>query len=132
MWTEALARRTGELTAIDASPQAIGIARRRCPATVRFVRADILRWVPERRYQLIFFAFWLSHVPSSRVADFFSLLRRALDASGQVVFVDEHVSQACKEQATADPEIVERTLSDGTAHRLVKGLPGPAEAPSTP
>ena len=61
---------------------------------MRFVCADILRWVPDRRYQLIFFAFWLSHVPASRVADFFTTLGRALTASGQVIFVDEHVSQA--------------------------------------
>ncbi len=110
MWTEALARRTGDLTAIDASPEALEIARRRCPASVRFVCADILRWVPDRRYQLIFFGFWLSHVPPPRVAGFFSMLRRALTASGQVIFVDEDVSQASKEQATADPEIVERSL----------------------
>ncbi len=120
MWTEALARRTGDLTAIDASPEALEIARRRCPASVRFVCADILRWVPDRRYQLIFFGFWLSHVPPPRVAGFFSMLRRALTASGQVIFVDEDVSQASKEQATADPEIVERSLPDGTVHRLVK------------
>ncbi len=120
MWTGALARRAGDLTAIDASPEALDIARRRCAASVRFVCADILRWVPDRRYQLIFFAFWLSHVPSSRVAGFFTILRRALTASGQVIFVDEHVSQASKEQATADPEVVERRLPDGTVHRLVK------------
>ena len=120
MWTEALARRTGDLTAIDASPEALEIARRRCPASVRFVCADILCWVPGRRYQLIFFGFWLSHVPSPRVAGFFSMLRRALTATGQVFFVDEHVSQASKEQATADPEVVGRRVPDGTVHRLVK------------
>jgi SAM-dependent methyltransferase len=120
MWTGALARRTGDLTAIDASPEALDIARRRCPASVRFICADILRWVPDRRYELIFFAFWLSHVPSSCVAGFFSTVRRALTASGQVIFVDEHVSQAWKEQVTADPEVVGRRLEDGTVHRVVK------------
>jgi hypothetical protein len=43
-------RRAAELTAIDASPEAIEIARRRCPASVRFACADILRWTPDRRY----------------------------------------------------------------------------------
>lgn len=127
MWTEALARRTDDLTAIDASPEALGIARRRCPGSVRFVCADILRWVPDRRYELIFFAFWLSHVPSSRVAGLFGTLRRALAASGQVIFVDEHVSQAGKEHATADPEVAERRLDDGTVHRVVKVFVDPPQ-----
>jgi 2-polyprenyl-3-methyl-5-hydroxy-6-metoxy-1,4-benzoquinol methylase len=127
MWTEALARGTGDLTAIDAAPEALDIARRRCPGAVQFACADIFRWVPERRYQLIFFAFWLSHVPSSRLAGFFSLLDRALAASGEVVFIDEHVSQASKEQGRADPEVVQRSLPDGTVHRLVKVFVDPPE-----
>jgi demethylmenaquinone methyltransferase/2-methoxy-6-polyprenyl-1,4-benzoquinol methylase len=127
MWTKALARRTGDLTAIDASPEALGIARRRCAASVRFVCADILRWVPDRHYQLIFFAFWLSHVPSSRAAGFFGTLRRALTASGQVIFVDEHISQAGKERFTADPEVAERCLDDGTVHRVVKVFVDPPQ-----
>jgi SAM-dependent methyltransferase len=52
MWTEALAGRTDDLTAIDSSPEVIDIARRRCPAYVRFACADILRWEPDRHYQL--------------------------------------------------------------------------------
>jgi demethylmenaquinone methyltransferase/2-methoxy-6-polyprenyl-1,4-benzoquinol methylase len=127
MWTEALARRTADLTAIDASPEALDIARRRCAASVRFACADILRWVPDRRYQLIFFAFWLSHIPSARLTGFFNVLRQALTASGQVVFVDEHVSQAGKEQITADPEIAERRLGDGTSHRVVKVFVDPPQ-----
>ena len=120
MWTQALARRVENLTAVDASPEAIAIARARCPASVRFVCADILRWTPDRRYQLIFFGFWLSHVPSAWMASFFSTLRRSLTPSGQVIFVDEHVSQAAKERPTSDPEVVERSLGDGTVHRVVK------------
>lgn len=67
MWTQMLAARAAELTAIDSSPEAIEIARRSCPASVRFSCADILHWAPDRRYQLVFFGFWLSHVPSSRL-----------------------------------------------------------------
>jgi trans-aconitate methyltransferase len=120
MWTRMLADRAAELTAVDASPEAIDIARRRCPASVRFCCADILSWTPDRRYQLVFFGFWLSHVPSSRLEKFFDMLRRSLTATGEVIFVDEHVSQAWHEQLTADPEIVMRDLSDGTRHQVVK------------
>ena len=120
MWTRMLADRAAELTAIDASPEAIEIARRRCPASVRFACADVLRWTPDRRYQLVFFGFWLSHVPSSHLGNFFGMLRQSLTATGEVIFVDEHVSQASHEQPTADPELVTRDLSDGTQHQVVK------------
>jgi len=43
-----------------------------------------------------------------------------LTATGEVIFVDEHVSQASHEQPTADPELVTRDLSDGTQHQVVK------------
>jgi 2-polyprenyl-3-methyl-5-hydroxy-6-metoxy-1,4-benzoquinol methylase len=120
MWTQMLAGRAAELTAIDSSPEAIEIARRRCPASVRFSCADILHWAPDRRYQLVFFGFWLSHVPSSRLGSFFGMLRESLTPAGEVIFVDEHVSQAQHEQPTADPELVTRGLSDGTRHHVVK------------
>jgi len=120
MWTEALANRTSVITAIDASPEAIAIAERRCPASVTFVCADIWQWIPDRRYQLIFFGFWLSHVRTSRIPAFFGLLDRALEPTGQVVFVDEQASPAPEERRTSDPEVVERTLDDGSVHRLVK------------
>lgn len=120
MWTEALAKGTREITAVDASPEAIAIAQRRCPESVTFVCADIWQWVPDRRYQLIFFAFWLSHVPSSRLATFFGLLDRALLLSGEVIFVDEQETQASEEKRTSDPEVVERVLEDGTVFHLVK------------
>jgi 2-polyprenyl-3-methyl-5-hydroxy-6-metoxy-1,4-benzoquinol methylase len=119
-WTQMLAGRAAELTAIDSSPEAIEIARRRCPASVRFSCADILHWVPDRRYQLVFFGFWLSHVPSSHFGSFFGMLRQSLTPTGEVFFVDEHVSQASHEQPTADPELVTRGLSDGTRHQVVK------------
>jgi ubiquinone/menaquinone biosynthesis C-methylase UbiE len=120
MWTAALAQRPGQLTAVDAAPEAIAIARRRCPDAVAFVCADVLSWLPEARYDLIFFGFWLSHVPTALRPDFFGRLRRSLTLAGHVVFVDEPASQAGNEQPTDHPEIVERTLIGGSTHRLVK------------
>lgn len=120
IWTSPLAGRVDDLTAVDASPEALALARQRCPAQVRFVCTDVLRWLPTRRYGLIFFAAWLSHVPAERLDGFFADLRSHLAPGGQVAFVDEHVSLRSKERSTGDPEIVLRELSDGTQHRIVK------------
>src|SRR5919108_840112 len=62
-WTERLARHAHELVAIDASPEAIEIARRRAPS-VRYVVADLFEWEPSERYDVVFFSFWISHVPA--------------------------------------------------------------------
>ena len=125
IWTAVLAGRTDDLTAVDASAEAIEIARSRCPATVDFVCADIFSWAPDRRYDLVFFAFWLSHVPARRLAGFFKLLERSLVPSGEVVFVDEHISESAKERATATAGVIERTTTDGTTFRLVKRFVDP-------
>lgn len=121
MWTESLARRDTLLTALDAAPEALSVARRRCPNRVEFVCADVFEWKPKERFDLIFFAFWLSHVPSLLVGSFFDRLSGPAAPGGRVVFVDEHVSQAAHDVAlTEDPEATRRRLADGSVHRLVK------------
>jgi len=121
MWTRSIAGRATELIAVDTSPEALAIARTRCPETVELVCADALEWLPDRRYDVVFFAFWLSHVPSSRLDGFFGHLQRLLTPAGRVVFVDEHVSRADNDaHADLRREVAERTLGDGSIHRLVK------------
>jgi demethylmenaquinone methyltransferase/2-methoxy-6-polyprenyl-1,4-benzoquinol methylase len=63
MWTRHLADCAATVTAVDAAPEMITLARQRVTAdNVTFVTADILTWAPPQRYDTIFFAFWLSHV----------------------------------------------------------------------
>jgi trans-aconitate methyltransferase len=126
VWTERLARRTRTLTAVDAAPEMIEIARARTGADVRFVCADVLSWQPSRRYDVVFFGFWLSHVPADRFAAFWTRLADCIVDGGQVVFVDEHVRHAPKESWLAR-EVAERTLADGTRHRIVKSYLDPSD-----
>jgi SAM-dependent methyltransferase len=118
VWTQALTPRSRTLTAVDAAPEMIELARPRAPGAT-FVVADILGWRPPRRYDVGFLGFWLSHVPESALADFWTLVADCLVDGGQVVFVDEHAGGAGKERWLADG-VVERTLSDGSRHRIVK------------
>jgi demethylmenaquinone methyltransferase/2-methoxy-6-polyprenyl-1,4-benzoquinol methylase len=118
VWTQLLAPRAKTLTAVDAAPEMIELARPRAPDTT-FVAADILDWRPPRRYEVVFFGFWLSHVPEPAFAAFWALVADCLVDGGRVVFVDEHVAGAGKERWLADG-VVERTLSDGSTHRIVK------------
>ena len=74
-----LAGRARSVTAVDAAPEMIAIARDRvCGLPVEFVTADLFGWQPSRRYDTVFFGFWLSHVPPARFAPFWSTVRAAL------------------------------------------------------
>ena len=122
IWTRHLAACAGSLTALDAAPEMIALARQRvADPRVTFVAADVLDWVPARRFDTVVFAFWLSHVPASAFGRFWSVVRAALASDGRVLFVDDLPQAADRETYLAGSgEIVERRLQDGTRHRLVK------------
>lgn len=123
-WTGALAARARSVTAVDASPEALRIARARVAAPhVRFDRADVFRWRPPRRFDTVFFAFWLSHVPPARLGDFWNTVAAALAPRGKAIFIDEGPAAAAHEQAAAQV----RQLDDGSRYRIVKVFHDPAE-----
>ncbi len=135
LWTEALAGWADQLTAIDAAPEAVAIARDRVrAANVRFEVADVfsgrpgtLSGGPGTRFDMIFFSAWLSHVPASRFAAFWQLLRDLLAGHGRVLFIDEHVDERGKEAyLPGQDDVVERRLNDGRRFRVVKNFVDPA------
>jgi 2-polyprenyl-3-methyl-5-hydroxy-6-metoxy-1,4-benzoquinol methylase len=129
MWTRHLAGCAATVTAIDAAPEMIALARQQVAGgNVTFVTADILAWAPPRRFDTVFFAFWLSHLPASEFGRFWSLLRGALASGGRVLFVDDQPAAAGLETYVGGSgEVAERSLSDGTRHRLIKVVRDPAE-----
>jgi hypothetical protein len=69
---------------------------------------------------------WLDQVRCTRRVARASSAFTHCSRSG-VIFIDEHVSQAVKENVPdPDHEVAERTLSDGSTHRLVKVYIEPA------
>lgn len=83
----------------------------------------MLGWRPPHRYDTVFFAFFLSHVPPSRLGDFWSTVAAALAPNGKVVFIDEGPAAAAREEVAADV----RRLDDGSRYRIVKVLHEPGE-----
>jgi SAM-dependent methyltransferase len=127
-WTTQLLRHAAEVTAVDASAEMIGIASARVGSKrVEFVLADLFRWQPERRYDVVFFGFWLSHVPPERFAWFWSLVADCLKPDGRVFFVDDGYRSA-DELVEGEPSwVIQRRLGDGTAYRIVKAPYRPAD-----
>lgn len=90
-YTSSLLASADHVTAIDASAESLELARTklaRWADRLIWVRADVFRWRPSRRYDTIFFAYWLSHVPLGRFAAFWQLVCEVLAPNGRVFFID--------------------------------------------
>jgi SAM-dependent methyltransferase len=120
-WTGELARLAASVTAVDASPEMLAIASAKSGVHgVRFVQADLFSWRPERRYDVVFFGFWLSHVPNERFDAFWRLVADCLVADGRVFFVDDAYRTADELIEGEASSTIQRRLNDGTVHRAVK------------
>jgi SAM-dependent methyltransferase len=122
MWTQELANRTDLLVGVDASAEALVLARERVPAgEAHLLVADVFEWEPAVRFDAVFMAFWLSHVPRSRWDEFFDRLGDWLLPGGRILIVDEHLDgQPAERFVATGSDIAIRTLRDGSEHRLVK------------
>ncbi len=128
-WTEELARYADHITAVDASPEALEINREKVgDERVSHILADLFTWRPEARYDVVFFSFWLSHVPPEKVFEFWGLVRDALRPGGRVFFIDSlHPEKpAVNERPPGDPTTV-RQLNDGREFRIFKTFYRPEE-----
>jgi trans-aconitate methyltransferase len=127
-WTAQLLQHAADVTAVDASPEMLAIAAARVGTQrVRFVSADLFHWQPDRRYDVVFFGFWLSHVPSERFASFWSLVGECLKPDGRVFFVDDWYRTADELIDGERSATIQRRLTDGTTFRIVKVPYRPAD-----
>jgi SAM-dependent methyltransferase len=131
-WTERLSQYADRLTAVDAAPEAIEINRARAHGVpIRFVPADLLSWRPQERFDVVFFSFWLSHVPPNRFARFWAMVADALAPGGRVFLIDNARSDVAARVDPEDPgpdaSSVVRHLSDGRRFRVWKVLFTPQE-----
>lgn len=121
IWTERLLRFADSLTCVDAAPEMIARAKARVgDDRARFIRADLFSWTPDRRYDTVFFGFWISHVPLDRFEAFWSTIADCLQPGGRVFFTDDAYRPPEELIEGAVSSTVERKLLDGTAFRAVK------------
>ena len=129
VWTVQLLRHASDVTALDSSPEMHELARKRIRADprVRYVLADVFSWQPDGRYDVVFFANWLSHVPAGRFHRFWEVVGAALAPAGRVFFVDElaeawRFEDIFREDFVTDPSvpIVRRAVRDGRTFRVIK------------
>ncbi len=121
-WTQWLAQQARHVTAVDAADEMLALNRERVKAAnVGYVLADVFSWKPDQKFDLVFFAFWLSHVPRDRFAAFWQLVCESLAANGRVFFIDELGTERARGLETRlDEHAVLRELDDGRKFRAVK------------
>ena len=121
VWTPALLRHAASVTGLDAAPEMLAIASARVDDDrVRFIEADVFGWRPDRRYDVVFFGFWLSHVPDERFESFWSLVGDCLAPHGRVFFTDDGYRTPAELIEGEHSSTIQRRLNDGAAYRAVK------------
>jgi SAM-dependent methyltransferase len=128
-WTEHLTRSADSVTAVDANEETLALNRRRTEATgkVSYVVADLFAWSPPRgTYDVVFFSYWLSHVPADRLAGFWRDVAGALRPGGRVFLVDSYHHERLPN------DVAQRSLNDGRSFEVVKRFWQPEELAATP
>lgn len=130
LWTERLARAGARVLAVDGAPEAIAINRERLGSTkVEYCVADIFTWTPPTTFDVVFFSFWLSHVPPARFDEFWATVRSAVKPGGAALFIDSLLEQSSTARDHDPPGasgVVLRRLNDGREFRIVKVFYEPA------
>jgi trans-aconitate methyltransferase len=121
VWTGQLLGHASSFTGLDASPEMLARAATRYAGDrVRFIQADIFSWSPDRRCDVVFFGFWLSHVPLELFHDFWSIVADCLRPGGRVFFVDDSYRSDEELIEGAASSVIQRRTRNGTSYRAVK------------
>jgi 2-polyprenyl-3-methyl-5-hydroxy-6-metoxy-1,4-benzoquinol methylase len=121
-----------KITAIDASEEVIAINRSKLGSlSVKYYLFDLFKWQPDTEYDLVFFAFWLSHVPPQLLDSFLTKVYQSVRVGGQVFIIDSRLEPT----STANNHILEddgniyksRKLNDGQEFKVIKVFYQPDE-----
>ena len=125
LWTGTLLAIGREINVLDASNEMLVLTRQKHgDDRVQYRQVDLFQWEPEEAYDLVFFAYWLSHVPPAHLAPFLQKVRRAVKPGGSVVVIDQYAPTEEDRQLSKAGEAGEiyadRMLQDGRHFTIVK------------
>ncbi|MGH3008286.1 MAG: class I SAM-dependent methyltransferase [Gaiellaceae bacterium] len=116
IWTRKLVRMAEHVVAVDANAEVLSLNT----PEAELVRADIFDWKPPEQFDVVFFGFWLSHVPEERFEEFWRTVRAALAPGGRIFLVDNASGGESTHGRRSGEETETRTLADGREFEIVK------------
>ena len=132
IWTQELLKTGQRITALDASPEVIKINRVKLQSDrVHYEQVDLFTWEPQQQYDLVFFGFWLSHVPPEKLEAFLQKVAKALRPGGHLFLVDSQrtPSSTARDHTPYEEQNIHhvRKLNDGREFTIVKVFYTPDE-----
>ncbi len=132
-WTVPVARTAASIVAVDAAeaPMRIAMSKDYGERNVRFELADAYALAPQLgRFDAALAAFWWSHIPLGRIADFLGSLHARLEPGARVLLIDnryvEGSSTPISERDAEGNSYQRRRLADGSDNRVLKNFPSEA------
>jgi demethylmenaquinone methyltransferase/2-methoxy-6-polyprenyl-1,4-benzoquinol methylase len=128
-WTQFAAPRARSIVATDINEETLAIARSKdIKGETAFVQADAYA-LPDfgRELSAGLAAFWWSHVPKARLAEFLRAYHRLFAPGARLVFIDnryvEGSSTPIARTDAAGNTYQTRRLADGSEHEVLKNFP---------
>jgi demethylmenaquinone methyltransferase/2-methoxy-6-polyprenyl-1,4-benzoquinol methylase len=116
IWTRKLIRLADRVVAVDANAETLALNT----SDAELVQSDVFELRPGERFELVFFSFWLSHVPEDRFDEFWKLVQAALVPDGRVFLVDSGAGDSAHTGTDQAGWEETRSLADGRTFRIVK------------
>ena len=123
IWTRKLVPLADRVVAVDANAETLALNT----SDAELVQADVFELSLDRRFELVFFSFWLSHVPEDRLDEFWTLVRASLAPGGRVFLVDSGAGDTAHTGTDQAGWEETRSLADGRTFRIVKRRWSPEE-----
>jgi demethylmenaquinone methyltransferase/2-methoxy-6-polyprenyl-1,4-benzoquinol methylase len=123
IWTRKLLELADSVVAVDANSETLALNT----PEAELVQADVFAWRPPASFDLVFFSFWLSHVPEERFGEFWELVGSALAPGGRVFLVDSGAGDSAHTGIEQDGWEETRSLANGRTFRIVKRRWSPEE-----
>lgn len=132
-WTAYVSQTAKEITGTDISPEVLEIAREKtcqCPVTFKIEDAYKLSFPPQT-FDGALANFWFSHIPKSRLEEFFTNLHRVLKKNSAIFIADnmylpEYGGKLITKKGEQDTYKL-RTLNDGSEHLILKNYYTPED-----
>jgi 2-polyprenyl-3-methyl-5-hydroxy-6-metoxy-1,4-benzoquinol methylase len=132
-WTEVIASKAAQVTAIDMNEEVLKIARTKPNAAkVTFQRGNVYE-IPDlgRVHDALFAGFWWSHVPLEKLDGFLKEISSRIKPGALIAFLDNrYVEGSSTPVSRRDAQgngYQSRNLDDGSTHEVLKNFPSESE-----